>query len=194
MKRRTFFQWTFLSWVIHFVYPRWGWADPAAVPAAQTTTDSRVLRSVAGVVLPSALSAEEIDAATQRFITWAREYKAGAEMSAGYGVTQLQVVAPDPSTRYPEQLAALEQSARVRGASFAELDLVGRRALVEAALADAAVDALPRRPDGRHVAADLMSHFYFVSSEGQDWLYNASIRRGTCRGLSSSGARPTPLR
>lgn len=193
MKRRALFTWTFLSWVAHLVRPQWVWGWHGAPPAPQPATN-RSLRAMAAVVLPSGLGADGLAAAVERFTVWGREYKAGAEMSAGYGVTQIRVLPPDPSASYPAQLEDLERRAKERGQTFAELDAGTQRAILQAALAEAAVEALPRRPDGRHIAADLMSHFYFVSSEGQDWLYNASIRRETCRGLSSSGERPAPLR
>jgi hypothetical protein len=194
MKRRALFTWTFVSWVVHLVRPQWAWGSPGAVGAFQPAADQASLRALAGVVLPSGLGADGLDAAVERFTAWGREYKAGAEMSAGYGLTEIRVVPPDPSANYPGQLQDLQRRAKTHGGSFAVLDAATRRAIVQASLAEAAVDALPRRPDGRHIAADLMSHFYFVSSEGQDWLYNASIRRETCRGLASSGNRPAPLR
>ena len=193
MKRRTFFSWTFLSWVVQLVRPQWSWA--ASLPAAveQPVVDPRVLRAVTGAILPAGLGDAGLGAAMTNFTTWVAGYKAGAEMSAGYGLTQVQVVPPDPSSRYPEQLADLEQRAQKRGRSFVALDVSAQRAVIAEALTAAAVETLPRRPNGRHIAADLMSHFYFISGEGQDFVYNASIRRETCRGLPSSGARPAPL-
>lgn len=190
MQRRTFFKWTFFSWVGQLLLPTW--ANGQNVTPAET--DAATLRALAGVVLPAALGDTGITAATARFRTWVREYKAGAEMSAGYGFTQIQNLPDDPSASYPQQLQDLERAARVRGRSFAALTATDQQAIVDAALTAARVDALPRRPNGKHVAADLMSHFFFVSSEGQDWLYNASIRRETCRGLGSSGERPSRIR
>ena len=193
MKRRTFFTWTFVSWVVHLVRPGWSWASDAAALAEQPAVDPRILRALTAAVLPPSLGDQGLTAAAEAFATWVAGYKAGAEMSAGYGMTQIQVVPPDPSSRYAEQLADLERRAQQRGGSFVALHLAAQRALVAEAVTAAAVETLPRRPNGRHVAADLMSHFYFVSVEGQDFLYNAAIRRETCRGLSSSGARPAPL-
>jgi hypothetical protein len=94
-----------------------------------------------------------------------------------------------------EQLEQLDKDARgKRGVPFAKLDLAGKREIVQAALASANVDALPRRPNGQHVAADLLGFFCFISSDGHDFLYNAAIKRDDCRGLASSGQRPAPLR
>jgi hypothetical protein len=35
--------------------------------------------------------------------------------------------------------------------------------------------------------------FFYTSSAGEDFLYNAAIRREDCRGLANSGKRPAPL-
>ena len=193
MKRRTFFSWTFVSWVVQLVRPQWTWAGGLPSAAEQAGLDARLLRAVAGAVLPAGLGDAGLTTATNNLTAWVAGYKAGAEMSAAYGATQLQVVPPDPSARYPEQLADLERRAQQRGGTFAALDLAAQRALIAEAMTAATADTLPRRPNGRHVAADVMSHFYFISGDGQDFVYNASIRRETCRGLSSSGDRPAPL-
>lgn len=188
MLRRTFFKWTASSAVPHLL-PRWLSAQTRAaadVPAA-------TLRALAGVVLPSTLGAARLDDAVAQFNRWVREYQAGAEMSAGYGVTRIQVVPADPSVGHAEQLSALDAAARAAGASFADLDPAAQRALVQSALETAGVAGIPRRPDGKHIATDLMSHFFFIAGDGQDWLYNASIRRETCRGLGTSADRPAPV-
>jgi hypothetical protein len=56
----------------------------------------------------------------------------------------------------------------------------------------AGATAIPRRPNGKHVAADLMAYFY-NSSDGIDFCYNAAINIKDCRGLESSIKRPAPL-
>jgi hypothetical protein len=48
---------------------------------------------------------------------------------------------------------------------------------------------LPRTPDGKHVASDLMA-FYFNSSEANDLCYRAHIGRDECRGLAGSDREP----
>jgi hypothetical protein len=190
MQRRTFFKWIG-STAVPFVVPRWARAQRGPFTGQSAST----LRDAADTVLPQSLGPHGIDAAVTEFTQWLRSYKAGAEMSAGYGFTRIQVVPPDPSAHYVEQLDQLEAAARSRGAlSFARLDLAGRRELVQAALAASKVDAIPRRPGGQHVVADLLAHFYFISSDGHDFLYDAAIKRDECRGLPSSGQRPAPLR
>jgi hypothetical protein len=190
MQRRTFFKWIG-STAIPFVVPRWARAQrgPFTGQSAQT------LREVADAVLPQSLGSHGIDGAVAEFTQWLRSYKAGAEMSAGYGFTKLQVVPPDPAVHYVEQLEQIETAAQTkRGVPFAKLDLAGKREIVQAAFALSNIDAIPRRPNGQHVAADLLGHFYFISSDAHDFLYNAAIKRDECRGLASSGQRPAPLR
>ncbi len=51
---------------------------------------------------------------------------------------------------------------------------------------------LPGRPDGKHVVADLMAH-YFRSSAANDLCYNARIGRHTNRAIQITTVRPRPL-
>ena len=190
MQRRTFFKWIG-STAIPFVLPRWARAQRGPF----TGQSALVLRDMAGAILPASLGVQGIDGVVAAFTEWLRGYKAGAEMSSGYGFTRIRVVPPDPSLHYVDQLNQLDAAARSRrGAPFAKLDVAGKREIVQAALASSNVKAMPRRPDGKHVAADLMGFFFFISSNGHDFLYNAAIKRDECRGLASSGQRPAPVR
>jgi hypothetical protein len=190
MQRRTFFKWIG-STAIPFVVPRWARAQRGPFTGQSAST----LREMADAVLPASLGARGIDEAVSEFTQWLRSYKAGAEMSAGYGFTKIQVVPPDPSIHYAAQLDELEGAARSKhGTPFAKLDVGGKREIVQSALAAANVDAIPRRPNGKHVAADLLGFFFFISSDAHDFLYNAAIKRDECRGLASSGQRPAPVR
>jgi hypothetical protein len=190
MQRRTFFKWIG-STAIPFVLPRWARAQRGPFTGQSALT----LREVAGAMLPESLGSHGVDGVVTDFTQWLRSYKAGAEMSAGYGLTKIQVVSTDPSIHYVEQLEQLEAAAHTkRGVPFAKLDMAGKREVVQTALGASNVDAIPRRPSGQHVAADLLGFFYFISSDGHDFLYNAAIKRDECRGLASSGQRPAPLR
>jgi hypothetical protein len=190
MHRRTVFKWLF-STAIPFVLPNWARAQRGPL----TGKDALALREIAETVLPASLGAHGIDAVVADFTQWLRSYKAGAEMSSGYGLTTTRVVPPDPSIHYSEQLERLEAEAHdKRGVRFAKLDQTGRRDIIRAALDAANVSDIPRRPNGQHVVADLMGFFFFVNSNGHDFLYNAAIKRDTCRGLASSGQRPRPVR
>ena len=141
------------------------------------------VRDLAGVVLPSSLGRTRMDEIADGFIRWVREYKDGAEISSGYGFPRTQVVGPNPSVHYAEQLAQLD---------LAKLDDAARRSAVEKALIEAKIDRIPQRPSGRHVAADLLAYFY-GSADGEDFLYGVAIKRDDCRGLSDSGKRPARL-
>ena len=136
------------------------------------------MRELAAVVLPASLGRARTDKIAAEFVVWIRDYKAGAEISSGYGNPRTQVIGPNPSAHYADQLSAL-------GSPIA-------REAVEKALADAKVDRIPQRPNGKNVAADLIA-FFFNSAEGEDFLYNAAIKRDDCRGLGDSGKRPAKV-
>jgi hypothetical protein len=161
----------------------------AAIPArvrlfAQSAplgpADEARLRALAVVVLPGELGDEGRARVVDNFVRWLRDYRAGADTDHGYGFTRLRRTAPSPAAKYPLQLAALE----ARGGN--------RRLAVEAAIAEAKIERLPARPDGGHVATDLMA-FYFNSVEANDLAYRAAIGRDTCRDLEGSENRPAPL-
>ena len=165
-------------------------AAPRPVPSVPLDAAAEAtLRALAETVLPSSLGRERTAEVTRRFLAWLRGYQSGAETDHGYGATRIVATGASPATAYPAQLAALERQARRRAGSFAAADPDLRRRLTESALRKARVEALPERPDGRHVAADLMS-FFFLSAEAADLCYGAAIGRDTCRGLPGSEERP----
>ena len=134
------------------------------------------LRALAGVVLPSDVDAA---AAAAKFVEWVRGYRAGAEMDHGYGFTRLRNKSSLPVANYAQQLTALGPQPTAES--------------VAAALEEAHITDLPRTPDGRHVASDLMA-FYFRSSDANDLCYRAAIGRDLCRGLAGSQNPPQELR
>ena len=133
------------------------------------------MRALASAILPASLGRTRIEQVAADFLVWIRDYRAGAEIASGYGHPRTQVTPTNPSAHYAEQLSALETPIT--------------REAVERAIAEAKVDRIPQRPNGRHVATDLLA-FFFNSSEGEDFLYNARIRRDDCRGLADSAKRP----
>lgn len=158
------------------------------IPAEQVT----VLRDVAATVLPAAIGAKGQQDAVDNFLRWVREYQEGVALSHGYGEPRLVKSGPTPAPSYTRQLVELEQAAKARGGRFGALPLETRRQLLDAAFTTAEVRNLPGRPDGKHVAADLMAH-YFRSSEANDLCYNARIGRHTYRAIRVTTLRPAPL-
>lgn len=158
--------------------------------ATLTANDEARIRAVADVVLPGEIGAEGRATAVSSFLRWLREYRAGADTDHGYGFTRLRRTGTSPAARYPAQLDALDLGAGARG--FAALASNERRALIEEAIAAAKIERLPTRPDGGHVATDLMA-FYFNSDEAHDLAYRAAIGRDACRSLEGSENRPAPL-
>ena len=138
---------------------------------------------LASVVLPASLGRSRTDSIADDFVRWFREYKDGAQVSSGYGFPRTQVIGPNPSTNYAEQLNQL---------NLAKLDAAAKRTAVEKALEAAKIDRIPQRPNGKHAAADLLAYFY-GSADGEDFLYGVAIKRDDCRGLADSGKRPARL-
>lgn len=151
-----------------------------------------VLRDVAATVLPSAIGAKGQDQAVDNFLIWIRDYQEGVPLSHGYGEPRLVRSGPSPAPGYAKQIAALQLAARERGGRFGVLPLETRRALLDEAFKAADVRNLPSRPDGKHVIADLMAH-YFRSSAANDLCYNARIGRHTNRAIQITTVRPRPL-
>ena len=159
---------------------------------ALTSDQVFVLRDVAATVLPSAIGRNGQDEAVDNFLRWIRDYQEGVPLSHGYGEPRLVKSGPSPSPGYAAQIAALQAAAKAKGGRFGALSLADRRALLDEALKAADVRNLPGRPDGKHVAADLMAH-YFRSSGANDLCYNARIGRNTYRAIRVTTVRPQPL-
>lgn len=158
------------------------------LPADQVT----VLRDVAATVLPSAIGSKGQNDAVDDFLRWIREYQEGVALSHGYGEPRLVKSGPSPAVNYTKQLIALQREAQARGGRFGALPIEARRELLDAAFKSADVRNLPGRPDGKHVVADLMAH-YFRGSEANDLCYNARIGRNTYRAIRVTTVRPQPL-
>ena len=182
IRRRTILQWTGrLGGALGLGRVR-VWAQAAGFPANQEDT----LHALAAIVLPAELGAAGIDRTAEAFVSWVRGYRAGAEMDHGYGNTRLRAKGASPAPVYLRQLEALRPALASGGPD-------ARREAVISALEQARIGELPRTPDGRHMAADLMA-FYFRSSEANDRCYRAAIGRDLCRGLEGSEQAPAPLK
>jgi len=182
MHRRTLFQSALavLAW------------RPSHAAATQTAFgDAHLPRVVAlaGVVLPQGLGRDGQRKAVTDFMTWVRDYRAGAERDHGYGTPNLRTLPPFPADQYVAQLDDLDRRA---GGSFAAADAATRQRAVSEAIAAANVRDLPGRPTGGHIATDVMSH-YFNSPAANDLAYGRAIGRDACRGLEGSDQRPAAL-
>ena len=187
MKRRTLLQ---LLGALAAALPRPGRLFAQSSPLGPS--DEARIRAVADVVLPDEIGASGREAAVKSFLAWVRDYRADAEGDHGYGFTRPRRTGPSPAANYPAHLNALDDEARKRGRSFVDLPLAERQGVVEAAIAAAKIERLPARPDGGHIATDLMA-LYFRSVDANDLCYRAKIGRDTCRGLNGSTDRPAPL-
>jgi len=151
-----------------------------------------VLRDVAATVLPASIGGDGVALVTDRFVAWTRDYEEGVALAHGYGHPRVEKSGPSPVPDYVAQLAAIDAAARARGGTFGALPAETRRAVLDEALKTAGVNALPGRPQGRHVVADLMA-FYFRSSEANDLAYRARIGRQTCRTVALTTRQPSPI-
>ena len=151
----------------------------AQAPTLSAVDETR-LRALADIVLPGELGATGRARVVTNFLAWLRDYRANVETDHGYGFPRLRRTAASPVAKYAAQLAAVDASAG------------DRQSAVEAAIVAAKIERLPTRPDGGHVATDLMA-FYFNSVEGNDLAYRTAIGRDTCRDLEGSQNRPAPL-
>jgi hypothetical protein len=178
---------TVLSWAAHVAGALGlsgvrAWAQSANFPADQSET----LHLLAAVVLPAELGAAGINQTADAFVHWVQGYRAGAEMDHGYGFTRLRSKGASPAGAYLRHLEVLRPA-------LLSADADSKQQAVTSALEQAKVTDLPRTPDGRHVAADLMA-FYFRSSNANDLCYRAAIGRDQCRGLDGSEQAPAPLK
>jgi hypothetical protein len=172
-----------------------------AQPRELTPEAVATLHEVAATVLPASIGAAKIRDVADQFVAWTRGYREGVALAHGYGHPRLVKCGATPAPVYIRQLAALDAEAvrhgsgqaRARGAAWAALDPEARRTILDQALAQAGVRALPPRPMGQHVVADLMA-FYFRSSEANDLAYNALINREICRPIAITTRKPEPLR
>jgi hypothetical protein len=158
------------------------------LPSAQVA----ILRDVAATVLPSAIGSRGQNDAVDQFLAWIRDYKEGVALSHGYGEPRLVKSGPSPAAAYTRQLTDLEREANARGGRFGALPVETRRELLDIAFTAAEIRNLPGRPDGKHVIADLMAH-YFRSSGANDLCYNARIGRNTYRAIRVTTVRPAAL-
>jgi hypothetical protein len=189
MKRRTLLQWMAaipavlqLDRLVLLAQPRE--LTPEAVA---------MLHDVAQTVLPASIGGARVRETADRFVAWTRGYREGVALAHGYGHPRLRKSGASPVPGYVRQLAALAADARAKGGRWASLDLETQRALLDAAFVKAGVRALPPRPAGQHVVADLMA-FYFRSSEANDHAYSAMINREVCRPIAITTRKPEPLR
>lgn len=188
MKRRNLFLTAALA-IMSNALPRFARAQADGLSQG----NRELIAAIGDVVLPSILGNDGRAKAVDAFVRWLDEYRPGVPMSYGYGSKlPYAVVPPSPLLRYTAQFRRLQESSRSKGSDFSALSVDDRKAVVEAAVVEAKVTKLPDRPDGQHIASDLLSHFY-SSSDGNDFLFNASIRVSYCRGLGTSSERPASI-
>jgi hypothetical protein len=156
--------------------------------------DAELTRTLASAILPSELGADGARRAADAFVAWAGGYRAGAELSHGYGSARIRTAGPDPSIRWSLQLHSLDDDARkAHGRGFAALSDDERRTIVRTQVGSERAPSLSNVAGAQHVAVALLAHFY-DSPDATDLCYEARISKTTCRPLAESSNVPVPLR
>ncbi|MFM8566191.1 MAG: gluconate 2-dehydrogenase subunit 3 family protein [Gemmatimonadota bacterium] len=166
---------------------------PAPQPPSRAL-DPAMLAALGDAVLPESLGAAGRAGAVAAFAAWLAAYAPVAEEMHGYGYAELTYTPPDPAPGWRAQLQALDLLARrSRRRGFAQLDLAGRRAVLDAAIRDGRNGTIPSSPlQADHVAVALLSH-WAATSDAQDLAYGARIGAGQCRSLAETARRPLPI-
>jgi hypothetical protein len=183
--------------VLHILSSLIAWGTFSRKTAAQAVFGDEYtarVRAVAGAVLPREIGTDGCARAAHRFMDWVRNYRAGADADHEYGSSRLNRMPASPTHHYATQLDDLDRrSEGMRtGGTFASASLVEQQRAVTEAVVAAGVKELPARPDGGHIATDLMTH-YFNSPDANDLAYGRFIGRFACRGLPESDKRPPVL-
>lgn len=159
---------------------------PALAQAPFPANREKEFKELAAAVLPESLGRKGTDAAAGRFLRWLREYKPGAEMGPGYGVTGIRRKPASPAATY---MAQLERLSPVLSAG----PLAARRTAIAESINAAGVRDIGQVPTGQHLATDIMTH-YFQSVEANDLAYDAAVGKDQCRTIADSAQQPKPLR
>ena len=164
-------------------------------PPSPRALDATLLAALGDAVLPESLGPAGRGRAVAGFAAWLAAYVPVAEEMHGYGYAELTYTRADPAPGWRAQLEALDRLARrVRRRGFVQLDLAGRRAVLDVALREARGGTLPSTPlHADHVAVALLAH-WAATSDAQDLAYGARIAAGQCRSLAETTRRPLPLR
>lgn len=167
--------------------------ERAAEPAASTGIDGAVLEPLAEAILPGELGPEGRRKAVDAFTTWVNNYEPVAQEMVGYGYSDIRYLPADPAPAWRAQLAALDLLAqKSRRASFASLDVEGRRAVVEMALSSERGTRLPDPLSARHIALALLAHW--ASSPGAwNMALGVDVSPGACRPLDAATRKPLPI-
>ncbi len=155
--------------------------------------DRVLLDAVATAVLPAALGAPGVRAATDAFVAWSDGYEPVAEEMHGYGYADIRYLPADPSPAWRAQLTALDLLAHKHGTDgFSTLPIAKRQELLSAVLRDQRGDRLPAPLDANHVAIALLAH-WSSGPDAWDAALGARVSPGVCRTLGDATRKPLPV-
>jgi hypothetical protein len=158
-----------------------------------------ILSALAEVVLPTtalelARGKEALRDTLAAFVSWSDGFEPLAELDHPYlSSDEIRYGPPDPRPAWLAQLEGLQTEAQKRHErSFAALDRVERRAILEHQLPAESRARLPHAASAGHIAVALLAWFY-ATSEANDLCYGRKIGRYECRGLPSARDLPQAL-
>lgn len=169
----------------------------ASSAASRSTTrvtgfDAPLMQALSEAVLPDELGTEGRRAAVAAFAAWIDGYDPVAEEMHGYGYADIRYLPPDPAPAWRAQLTGLDILARrSQTKGFAEMDVAGRRDVLEVALRRERGERLPTPLSASHIAVALLSHW--ASSPGAaDLAMGVQVTPMTCRSLTGVTSKPAP--
>ncbi len=152
-----------------------------------------LLDRLGDAILPDALGTAGRLAAVNAFVEWVDGYDPVAEEMHGYGYAEIRYLPADPAPGWRSQLDALDTLARKsKQKPFVELDLEGRRAVVQAALAGARETVMPDPLGASHIAVALLAN-WAASPAAKDLALGVQVAPLTCRPLAAATSRPLPI-
>ncbi len=155
---------------------------------------AQAVTPIAAALLPSELSAREIQQVVEDFIRWLKEQ----DPNAGVALNSFGFENPKPGTKLPfvdgskyaQQLEALKAKAAPR--SIGELDTSSLRDLIRSQLKAKKPERLPARPQGNDLFIDVLAFFY-GSPVAFDVFYKKRIGLTMCRGFDGVSEPPVAL-
>lgn len=161
-----------------------------------TETDEKALLALLAVILPSGLTAGDLDRQRCRFQQWLAEYPVQGEryhMQDEYIWFKRGLhLPPSPAQTYSHQLGQLQQEAnQLHGRDFGDLSRDQQIVLITSLLSDVRTVTLPDTPQG-HLIVDLLC-LYYRDPAVVDTCFGKKIGYRTCRGLGDVGSRPGDL-
>lgn len=160
---------------------------------AFTQLEERTLLRILEVILPSHLTAGDLEHQLRHLKQWLASYPGEGEryhMQDEYiWFRRGLYLPPSPAQNYSSQLKRLrQQTHHLYGEDFCNLDREKRGSVVKGLLSEVRISTLPPTPQG-HLIVDLLC-LYYRDPSVVDACFGRKIGYRTCRGLVDVGSMP----